>query len=100
MDKELPLSNVHILLGTDLAGQLPLPNLAVYNKPFAEEHFDVFKNVLNADDKCYSPDKVKTVNETLEAVNVMTRSRMKENEERETNITNLKVTGIISELIT
>ena len=100
LDKELPLDNVHILLGNDLAGQLPLPNLVVYNKPVAEEHFDVFQNVLDVDDKGDSLDKVEAVNETPEAVNVMTRSKLKEKEERKTNITNLKVPGTINELIT
>ena len=41
LDKELPLNNVHILLGNDLAGQLPLPNLVVFNTPIAEQHYDV-----------------------------------------------------------
>ena len=76
------------------------PNLVVYNKPVAEEHFDVFQNVLDVDDKGDSFDKVEAANETPEAVNVMTRSKLKEKEERKTNITNLKVPGTINELIT
>ena len=92
LDKDLPVSDVHILLGNDLARKSPFPNLVVYNKPVAEEPFDVFKNVFIEDVNSCVPDPE-------QVVNVTTRSRHKPDEKEENPKINLNIPSSVDQLI-
>ena len=83
-DKDLPVSNVHVILANDLVNNLPVPNLVLYDKPVAD--------LVGDDDESSVPVQERTIN-------VMTRSKHKKNEQLESTSINLTIPGSVDDLM-
>ena len=68
------MNEVQVILGNDLAGQLALSNLIMYDKPASsDDNVNVFKHVT-------------VVEENVKSVNVLTRARAKQTVNETNNV--------------
>ena len=89
-ESNFPLPDVHVLLGNDLAGELPLPNLIMYTTPRTVEETENGNDCSSEDktDVVENEGKVVQTNSEEAYVNVVTRS-MKDKEHEENNVKNV-----------